>query len=278
MNGPKCLALVCALTALGPVAAHVAPDATIDAAPTVAAGPPALPAKEQVLETLDRLYQAKSSHGIFTMKVVTKHYTREMTMEVWSRGKDDALIVIRKPAREAGVATLKTKDGLWDYAPRADRLIRVPPGLLSESWMGSHFTNDDLIHETRYTDDYRASLAWGHDPGDAKTRRLVVTLVPKATAPVVWSQVIFYLRAGDWLPLRCDYYGTHAAKTTIARTMWFSDIKDMSGRKIPTVITLIPSNKPHEYTRVTYEKMAFDIPVDSELFTPRGIRRAAQQR
>ena len=99
------------------------------------------------------------------MKVVTRRYSRELTMESWSRGEDHGLVVIRKPAREAGTASLRTPEGIWSYAPRADRMVRIPSGLMSESWMGSHFTNEDLLRESDFEDDYASTVSWTQRDG-----------------------------------------------------------------------------------------------------------------
>jgi len=236
--------------------------------PGMAAGQ-AMPDVNEVLDHLDEMYRAKSSHSRITMTVVRERGTRELTLESWSQGLDDALVVIRAPAREAGTATLLTEEGLWNYAPRADRLIRIPPGLLSESWMGSHFTNDDLLQETKYRDDYTASLSWAEESG---VRRLKVTLIPKPDAPVIWSKVEFTLTADDWIPQRVDYYDG----AEIVRTMTYSDVQSVSGRRLPMVMTLVPSDAPDERTVLKYEELQLDIAVDPELFTRRGLRRVAK--
>src|SRR5690606_41839939 len=120
---------------------------------------------EDVTRHLDELSRANSAHAIMTMTVVRARGTRELTLESWTKGKELALVVIGAPAREAGTATLRTEEGLWSYGARADRLIRIPTGLLSESWIGSPLTNDDLIRETSYVADYESSLAWGERDG-----------------------------------------------------------------------------------------------------------------
>ena len=127
--------------------------------PSPSSGQIPVPDVTQVMDYIDDLYRSQSSYSLMRMTVVRERGTRELEMESWSKGDDEALIVIRTPAREAGAATLRTEDGLWNYAPRADRLIRIPTGLLSESWMGSHFTNDDLMRETSYLDDYDAVIS-----------------------------------------------------------------------------------------------------------------------
>jgi hypothetical protein len=205
------------------------------------------------------------------MTVVTASATRELKLESWSQGSDLALVVVRAPAREAGVATLKTTEGLWSYAPRADRLIRIPAGLLGDGWMGSHFTNDDLVRESSYETDYRAQLAW---VTEAAKRLLKLTLVPKPEAPVIYSRVEFFLEPGSLIPIRSDYYDDKA----LIRQMNYSDVREVNGKAIPHLLQLIPLDKRHkgEQTRVQYVKLATGVPVAGDLFTKQGLRRAAQ--
>jgi outer membrane lipoprotein-sorting protein len=227
-----------------------------------------LPSMDQVVDHLDDLYRSKSSHAILTMTVVRERGTRELTMESWSKGDDDALIVIRSPAREAGTATLMTEEGLWNYAPRADRLIRIPTGLLSESWMGSHFTNDDLMRETSYTDDYETELSWAERDDQ---RYLQVTLTPKPEAPVVYTQVLFFLTPDSWTPVREEFYD----QGDLVRYMTFDQVQDIGGRSIPMRMVLQPTDAPDEHTTVKYDELHFDVQVDASMFTRRGLRRVA---
>lgn len=228
-----------------------------------------LPSVKQVTDHLDEMYRSQSSHAVMTMTVVRERGTRDLTMEMWSKGQDDALVVIRSPAREAGTATLMTADGMWNYAPRADRLIRIPTGLLSESWMGSHFTNDDLMRETKYDEDYDSSLSWATRDG---TRYLQVTLTPKPEAPVVYTKVLFLLTPDEWVPVREEYYD----QGKLIRTMRFDEVHTVAGKKLPFHMVLQPENAPAERTEVRYETLELDVPVSADLFTRRGLRRVAQ--
>lgn len=236
------------------------------------AGAPAqerLPSLDDVIAHLDDLYRSSSSHAIMTMTVVGDRGTRELRLESWSRGADDALIVIRAPSREAGTATLRTEEGLWNYAPRADRLIRIPTGLLSDSWMGSHFTNDDLMRETSYDEDYESALSWTTRDGE---RYLQVTMTPRPEAPVVYTKLVFLLTADDWTPTLWEYYD----EGEVVRTMTFDEVRTVAGRALPMRMTLVPADDPEERTEIRYELLELDVAVDPELFTRRGLRRVAR--
>lgn len=228
-----------------------------------------LPSMDAVIDHLDELYRSSSSHSVMTMTVVRERGTRELTLEAWTEGEEDALIVIRSPAREAGTATLMTEEGMWNYAPRADRLIRIPTGLLSESWMGSHFTNDDLMRETSYDDDYDTALSWAEREGE---RHLLVTLTPKPDAPVVYTRVLYWLTPEEWIPVAEEFYD----ESELIRTMTFDQVETVSGREIPLRMTLVPTEDPDERTVVRYDELRLDVPVDPDLFTRRGLRRVAR--
>lgn len=228
----------------------------------------AVPDLPQIVHRLDDLYRSQSSHAVMTMTVTRRRGTRELTLESWSRGEDEALIVIREPAREAGTATLRTEEGLWNYAPRADRLIRIPSGLLSESWMGSHFTNDDLLRESSYLDDHTGTARWTTLEG---RRVLEVTFIPKPDLPVVYTRLVFLLDPEGWVPVQADYYDDDEH----TRQMRFDRVETIADRRIPMRMVLQPMDEPDERTEVLYDQLQLNIPVDAEMFTRRGLRRIA---
>ena len=227
-----------------------------------------LPSIDEVIHHLDDLYRSESSHAVMTMTVVRERGTRELTLESWSQGDDRALIVIREPAREAGIATLRTEDGLWNYAPRADRLIRIPSGLLADNWMGSHFTNDDILRETSYLDDHDTELAWITLEG---TRYLQVTMIPDAEAPVVYTRMVFLLVPDMWVPRRTEYFD----EGELIRTMTFDRVQTISNKRIPMRMVLQPADEPDERTEIVYGVLQLDVPVNRDMFTRRGLRRVA---
>jgi outer membrane lipoprotein-sorting protein len=241
--------------------------AAISSAPRSAAAQP-LPALDDVIQHLDDLYRSDAARARMSMRIVRPRGTRELTLETWSKGRDRALVVIRAPAREAGTATLRTAEGLWSYGARADRLIRIPNGLLAENWMGSHLTNDDLVRETSYQLHYESTLSWTTRDG---TRYLQVTLTPRPNAPVVYSRMVFLLTAADWTPVRYDFYDDAG----VTRTMLFDDVRQLAGHRVPMRVIVQPTGAPNESTVIEYLELQLDASIDDELFTRRGLRRVA---
>ena len=268
--GPTLLCLGGVSGATPAAASKPAPKPKPSPIPPPAATTTALPSTQQVLRRIDDLYRSKSSHSAVTMRVIKRRRSRTLTLEMWTQGQDNALIVIRKPPREAGTATLKTKTELYNYAPRADRLIRIPSGLLSSSWMGSHFSNDDLVRETSWAQDYTTKLSWDQVAG---SRQLKATMVPKPGAPVVYTRVLFWMNARHYTPIRTEFYD----RGKLIRTMRYDQVKRVAGRYIPHRMILQPAKRPEERTELIYETFAFDMALPRGLFSKRGLRRAAKR-
>lgn len=239
--------------------------------PLVAQAERQLPSVDDVMDHLDDLYRSESAHSEITMEISTENFERTLELESWSIGEDDSLVVIRSPAREAGTATLMNDEGLWNYAPRADRLMRIPSGMMSDGWMGSHVTNDDLMRETSYDEDYDTELMFVEDEGQD---RLLARSTPTERAAVVYSRVDFYMQSDDWMPLRVEYFDGDE----LIRTFFYEDPEDVDGRTIPMTMRVVPEDAPDEYTRIHYDELELDVDVDESLFTQRGLRREAQRR
>jgi outer membrane lipoprotein-sorting protein len=135
--------------------------------------------------------------------------------------------------------------------------------------MGSHFTNDDLMRETSFLDDYTAVLSSEERDG---VTYLKATLTPKPDAPVVYSQLVFLITPDDWVPVRWEYYDDGE----LVRSMTFDRIQTIAGKKIPMLMTIVPEDKPDEHTAIEYLELQLDVPVDDQLFTRQGLRRAAR--
>lgn len=230
----------------------------------------ALPSVEEVNAHLDKLYRSESAESKMTMTIKRDERERELSVQGFSQGEERGLFVITSPAREAGTATLRTSEGLWNYAPRADRLMRVPSGMLSEDWMGSHLTNDDLVRETSFEEDFEVELSWGERDGE---RVLQATMVPREGAPVTYSKIEYALDAEAWTPIEAVYFDGEEA----VRTITFSDVKEVDGRPIPHQVEVRPADAPGEFTRMVYEELKFDVPIDDSIFSQQGMRRQARQ-
>ena len=152
----------------------------------------------EIIDRVDRLLRGESSRGQITMEITTEHWSRSLDMEVWSLGVEHSLVRVQSPAREEGTATLKAGQEVWNYLPRVDRTIKVPPSLMMGSWMGSHFTNDDLVKESRIVDDYDFEISFEGEREGVEVWEFQLT--PRPEAPVVWGRIDEQLRKADQMP------------------------------------------------------------------------------
>jgi hypothetical protein len=233
-------------------------------APTLAHGQESA---RDIIDRVDRIMRGESSHGVATMEVVTENWDRSMTMEVWSLGTEYSLIRITAPNKEAGTATLKAGDDIWNYLPRVDRSIKIPASLMMGAWMGSHFTNDDLVKESRLIEDYDIEIEFEGERDGVEIWEFVLT--PKPEAPVVWGRINYEVRKDDLMPTWARYYDEDGA---LVRTMTFSDYRMMGGRLVPAAMDMLPEDKPGERTSVRYSEMQFEIEIDESFFSLRTLR------
>ena len=221
----------------------------------------------EIIDRVDRMLRGDSSHGTMTMEVVTENWDRSMTMEVWSLGTDYSLVRVQAPRREAGTATLKAEDDIWNYLPKVDRSIKIPASMMGGSWMGSHFTNDDLVKESRLIEDYDIEIAFEGEDDGAAVWDFVLT--PKPEAPVVWGSIEYRIRQRDYMPLWTKFYDEDGE---LARTMEHSAFTEMDGRLLPAVMNMYPADKPGERTTMRYEDIEFDIDVEPSFFSLRNLQ------
>jgi outer membrane lipoprotein-sorting protein len=222
----------------------------------------------ELLDHVDDLFRGRSSHGRATMVVTTAHWARTLSLEFWSQGKEKSLIRILEPQKEKGTATLKVGNDIWNWLPKVKRVIKLPSSMMSASWMGSHFTNDDLVKESRMADDYTSEITF---EGVRDGRKVIeITATPKPDAPVVWGKLLVVVDADSELPLRVDFYDEDLE---LARTIRYSDVKELGGRKLPTRLEVVPADKPGESTVVVYDQITFDVPLDDSVFSLQNLQR-----
>lgn len=215
---------------------------------------------------LDLLYRSDSSQAVMSMRVVTPHYERTLTMTSWTQGKDLSLVRITAPRKEKGISTLKRDTEMWNYIPKIRKLVRIPPSMMMGSWMGSDFTNDDLMRDSSWEDDYTAKRAPDEEG------QIVAIFTPKPEAAVTWEKVITYFSIKERLPTKQVFYDEQGRKV---RELLFQDIKEFDGRRIPSRMILIPLLKEGNRTEVIYQDLQFDVKIDKNLFTKAGLKRGA---
>ena len=225
-------------------------------------------ATEVVRKAEENARGIKSLQAEMTMTIVRPKWSREVSMKMWSKGDDYALIYITGPKRDQGTANLKRGKEVWTWMPRVERTIKLPPSMMAQSWMGSDFTNDDLVREFSLSKDYTHILLEDSTIEDRKCWKIELT--PKDDAAVVWGKVILFISQEGHLQLRSEYYDEDDYLINI---MQGSEIKEMGGRTLPTKMEMIPVEEPGNKTVLTYTSMLFDKAFDDSFFTLQNLKR-----
>ena len=225
----------------------------------------------EIVDQVARLFTSQSSVATVEMQIVRKDWQRTISMQFWSLGESNILIRIRRPQEDAGTAILKVGNKVWYYLPKANRTVKMPASMMMTSWMGSNFTLDDLVKQSRLTNDYVITTSFeGQRDGVAVSE---YTLKPKPAAVVVWGKITLEVRQADRVPVRQRYYDEDGK---LVRGLTFSEFKIVSGRVIPTRLVMQSMDKAGEkvvgQTMITYEKIIFDQPISEDMFSLKNLK------
>lgn len=221
----------------------------------------------EIVGGVARLFASKSSIATVEMQIVKPDLQRTISMQLWSLGESKILVRIHQPPEDAGTAILKVGDKTWLYLPKANRTVEMPASMMMTPWMGSDFTLNDVVGQSRLADDYAIATSYmGYRGGAAVSE---YTLTPKPAAAVVWGKITLEVRQADLMPVWQRYYDEEGK---LIRELSFSEYKYVSGRLIPTQLVMRPLDKTGEQTTITYKDLVFDAPINDETFSLKNLK------
>ncbi len=223
----------------------------------------------EIIRRSENIMRGTTQTGSYSLIIERPDWQRTIVFESWSVGQDRVFILVREPAKERGVAFLKIDREMWQYIPRINRIIKIPPSMMMQSWMGSGFTNDDLVRESSLAEDYHHTLS-GSDVLDGDNA-FQIMLTPEPETPVAWNRMLYWVRQSDYMPLRAEYYNERGDRV---RAITYSDIRDVDGRTMPTRIELVEDRWPDRKTIMQVQVLILDRPVDPSIFTQSNLRRS----
>lgn len=221
----------------------------------------------EIVKNADENMRGKTSQADITIKIIRPTWSREMNMKAWSKGDNYSMILVTSPAKEKGTVFLKRLKEVWNWLPSIERNIKLPPSMMSQSWMGTDFTNDDLVKEASTVLDYEHTLLGKEIILDKECYK--IQMIPKPSAAIVWEKVIVWIDTIDFLQLKAEFYDEDGELVNI---MISSDIKELGGRKITSKIEMIPIDKEGNSTVIIYNTIVFDKPINDDFFTTRNMK------
>lgn len=224
-------------------------------------------AKEYVRKA-DEKRRGNSSQAIMSVQIIRPNWSRTFSLKTWTKYADYTMVQITAPVKDKGIVYLKRKKEVWNWIPSIERNIKLPPSMMSQSWMGTDFTNDDLVKQASLVDDYEHTLL-GEEVIDGRTC-YKIQLLPIESAAVVWGKVILWVDKNDYLILRGEYFDEEGM---LINTLTASDVKPLGGRLLPSRLEMKPSDKPGNATVLIYESLKFDASISDDFFTSQNMSR-----
>lgn len=221
-----------------------------------------------IVRKADEHARGKTSVAQITIQTIRPNWTRELSMKSWSKGNNMAAILITSPAKDKGVVFLKRYKEVWNWIPSIDRNIKMPPSMMSQSWMGTDFTNDDLVKEASIIEDYTHTLL--KDTLIDKNPCYQIRLIPKSDAAVLWSRVDMCITKSDYNSIYVTYFDEDGQ---LVNTLYASEIKNLGGRMLPTRLEMIPADKKGNKTILIYKSLQFDLDLKDTFFATQNMAR-----
>ncbi|HCG7478102.1 TPA: outer membrane lipoprotein-sorting protein [Vibrio parahaemolyticus] len=220
-----------------------------------------------IVQKSDQAMRGKSSYSEATMEIVRPDWTRSMTMKSWTKGTELSLVLVTAPAKDKGSASLKRHREMWNWVPSIERVIKIAPSMLSQSWMGSDFTNDDLINQSSIVVDYQHALL-GNDSFEGD-KVWVIEATAKPDAPVVWNKVTLWISQSTYLQRKVEFYDEFDERVNVLTTY---NVKELGGRKIATRMEMKPVDKPGNKTIFTTHQAQFDFDINDDFFSQQQMK------
>ncbi|MGQ8338168.1 outer membrane lipoprotein-sorting protein [Sunxiuqinia sp. A32] len=223
---------------------------------------------KDIVRQADEKFRGTSSTGKLTMTIQRPGWSRTISMKNWTLGNEYSLIYITAPAKEKGQVFLKRESEMWNWVPSIERMIKIPPSMMMQSWMGSDFTNDDLVKESSLVKDYDHKLLGKELIEGYECYK--IELIPLEDAAVVWGKIYMWVSEKELLWLKAEFYDEDE---DLVNTEILSDIKQMDDRIMPTHLEMIPSDKPGQKTIMIFEEIDFDVNLKESFFSIQNMKR-----
>jgi outer membrane lipoprotein-sorting protein len=226
-----------------------------------------LTAREIIRMADEKFNGEMSGYSVMSMTIVRPTWQRTVEFRSWSLEDDYSLTLITAPAREKGQTFLKRGTEMWSWNPAINRLIKLPPSMMSQGWMGSDYTNDDILRESSVVEDYTHSLE-GEEEVDGRLCHKI-RLMAKEDADVLWGHQVWWVDSKELIILRAELYDEDGYLVRTERGM---ELKTMDGRFIPSVIELVPAEEEGHKTVLKILEMKFNIKLEESFFSQQNMK------
>ena len=228
----------------------------------------ALPDAREIVRRSNDLLRDTNSYAVVVMEIARAKWSRSVTLEAWTSGTDKAFIRTLAPRKDKGVTFLKRGREAWHYVPVIDRVVKIPPSMMLQSWMGSDFTNDDVVRADSIVTDYEHKVVREEEREGRPC--WVVEAIPKPDAPVVWGKLRFTVDQANYVAERIEYEDEDGELIKYGET---TEVSLVEGREVATTFEMHDVTRPGNRTTIKYRRITFSPVMDKDTFTLKNLRR-----
>lgn len=223
---------------------------------------------QEIIQKMDAQLRGLSSLAELEIQIIRPKWERTIGIKAWTKGTDYSMTMITSPKRDKGTVFLKRGKEMWNWMPSIERTIKLPPSMMAQSWMGTDFTNDDLVNQSSVVTDYEYKLLGSEDVNGVDCHN--IQLIPKPDAPVVWGKILFWVEKEDYIQMKVEFYDED---DFLVNTMIGSNIKKFGSKRLVSEYQMIPEENPEHKTLMRYKDLQFDVKIKDAFFTTNNMKR-----
>lgn len=225
-------------------------------------------AKEIIKKADEVMKGVKSTKAEMIITTVRPKWSRTMKMKTWSQGTKLSMILFTSPVKDKGTSFLMKGKEVWNWIPSIERTIKLPPSMMMQSFMGTDFTNDDLVKQSSIVEDYDHKIIGEATIEGRKCYK--IEMIPHEDAAVVWGKIIVWITHDNYFQLKVNFYDEDDELVNVMKAY---DIKKMGGKLLPAKMEITPLDKKGQKTIMEYISIEFDIPFKDNFFTVQNMKR-----
>lgn len=222
----------------------------------------------QIVKKAEEKVRGKTNHSVLEMQIIRPTWNRTISMKSWSNGLDYSMTFITAPAKDKGQVFMKRETEMWNWMPSIGRMIKIPASMMSQGWMGSDYTNDDILKESSIVRDYNHSID-KEETIDGFTC-YKIQMIPKEEAAVIWAKVYKWITKDEFIQIKSEYYDED---DDLVKSDFGYDFKKMDGRLIPSRIEIVPADGEGKKTVILLKEVQFDIELPTTYFSQQNMKR-----
>ncbi|MCD6433813.1 MAG: outer membrane lipoprotein-sorting protein [Sulfurimonas sp.] len=219
---------------------------------------------QDIIKKLDENMRGENVSMKMTMRVVSLSHERTMKMQSWSEGTKKSFTKILYPPKDRGITFLSLENQMWQYVPKIERIIKIPPSMMLQNWMGSDITNDDIVKQSSIVEDYEPKII------KKKNTLVTIELIPKEDAAVVWGKIIINIDTTTYTSNRDVFYDEDGEEV---RQFIYEKVKKFGKYYIPTYWRVQSSSKKDNFTEIILEDVEYDTEISQHYFKKSALKR-----